>query len=96
LHAVQHAQVMPQPTQSDRPRYWFPAKRYGWGWGVPCRWQGWAVLVGYIALTVAAVRFVPPDRNWPGFLASVFGLAAAMVFVCWWKGEPPKWRWGGD
>jgi len=20
--------------------YWFPAKRYGWGWGIPNRWQG--------------------------------------------------------
>jgi len=38
-------------------------------------------LIGYIALTVAAVRFVPPDRNWPGFLASVLGLAAFSVVI---------------
>jgi hypothetical protein len=24
-------------------RYWFPAKRYGWGWGPPTMWQGWVV-----------------------------------------------------
>jgi len=24
--------------------YWFPAKRYGWGWGIPVTWQGWAVM----------------------------------------------------
>jgi hypothetical protein len=22
---------------------WFIAKRYGWGWGLPCAWQGWVV-----------------------------------------------------
>ena len=48
---------------------------------MPCYWLGWAVLIGYIALTVAAVRFVPPDRNWPGFLASVLGLAAFSVVI---------------
>ena len=26
-------------------RYWFPAKRYGWGWGPPQTWQGWVVFV---------------------------------------------------
>jgi hypothetical protein len=20
---------------------------------------------------------------------------AAMLVVVWWKGEPPRWRWGG-
>jgi hypothetical protein len=23
-------------------------------------------------------------------------LSAVLVAVCWWKGEPPRWRWGGD
>ena len=27
-------------------KYWFPAKRYGWGWGLPSTWQGWIVLAG--------------------------------------------------
>jgi hypothetical protein len=31
----------------DHPRYWFPAKTYGWGWGLPSTWEGWLVLVGY-------------------------------------------------
>jgi hypothetical protein len=29
----------------DPPRYWFPAKTYGWGWGLPSTWEGWLVLV---------------------------------------------------
>ncbi len=24
--------------------YWFPAKRYRWGWGLPSVWQGWVVM----------------------------------------------------
>lgn len=29
--------------------YWFPAKRYGWGWGPPATWQGWVVLLLWFA-----------------------------------------------
>ena len=29
---------------------WFPAKRYGWGWGFPIAWQGWVVLLVYLVL----------------------------------------------
>ena len=34
---------------SDK-QYWFRAKRCCWGWGLPSRWQGWAVLVAFVAL----------------------------------------------
>jgi hypothetical protein len=32
--------------QTER-KYWFPAKRYGWGWGIPCSWRGWLVLAAF-------------------------------------------------
>jgi len=76
-------------------RYWFPAKTHGWGWGVPCTWQGWLVLAAYMVLTVGMVRVCPPERSWVGFLTGVFGLAAALLAVCWMTGEPLRWRWGG-
>lgn len=49
--------------------YWFPAKRYGWGWGFPTVWQGQATLVGFILMLVAG-SFVFPRRtrtgaSWP-------------------------------
>ena len=28
---------IPEPNP---PRYWFPVKRYGWGWGLPGTWEG--------------------------------------------------------
>lgn len=36
-------------TQAADKKIWLPAKRYGWGWGVPICWQGWAVMGGYLS-----------------------------------------------
>jgi hypothetical protein len=33
---------------TSKSKYWLPAKRYGWGWGVPCAWQGWCVLIAHV------------------------------------------------
>ena len=79
---------------ADKTRYWFPAKTYGWGWGLPSTWQGWLVMLAYLILLPLAVVACPPDRNMPGFIASVFGLSGVLIAICWWKGEPPEWRWG--
>ena len=84
----------PDTEANDRPRYWFPAKRYGWGWGLPAVWQGWVVLVGFIGLAVVVARVVPPERSVVGFVAAMSGLSLALIAICWWKGEPPRWRWG--
>jgi len=75
--------------------YWFPAKRYGWGWGVPTCWQGWAVIAVYAVLLVTAVVSIHPAQKPFLFAAAVFGLSLVLVAVCWVKGEPPRWRWGG-
>ena len=79
-----------------RTRYWFRAKRYGWGWGLPATWQGWVVLVAFVALVVlAAIIFPPPKHLW-SYLACVAVLCLFVAGICWLKGEPPRWRWGGD
>jgi hypothetical protein len=77
-------------------RYWFPAKRYGWGWGPPVTWQGWLVMAVFIGLLVASAVAFPPNRA-PGiFIICVVALSALLSLVCWLKGEPPRWRWGDD
>jgi hypothetical protein len=76
------------------PNYWFPAKRYGWGWGLPSAWQGRAVLIGFILLIVCGAFFFPPGRELIAYLIYVFVLTAVLIVVCWIKGEPPGWRWG--
>ena len=77
-------------------RYWFRAKRYGWGWGLPLTWQGWAALAAFIALIVADGLVFPPRKALPAFITCVVGLSLLLVAVCWVKGEPPRWRWGDD
>ena len=76
--------------------YWFPAKRYGWGWGAPSCWQGWAVLSAYFFLLGWIAVLVSPSREPFTFVALVSVLSLFLVAVCWLKGEPPRWRWGRD
>jgi hypothetical protein len=78
---------------TDHDDYWFPAKRYGWGWGLPTKWQGWAILVGWVAMIGAAGTRLMPHR--PGlFLAVTLLLSLLLLLICFAKGEPPRWRWG--
>ena len=75
-------------------KIWFPAKRYGWGWGLPVAWQGWVVLAVFAALVAAGAVFVLPSRGQFAFVGYVIVLCLALTAVCWLKGERPKWRWG--
>jgi hypothetical protein len=78
------------------PKYWFPAKRYGWGWVVPRSWQGWLVLAAFAGLLAVGFYLFPPGREPGPYLAYVAVLCVLLVAVCWLKGEPPRWRWGND
>lgn len=76
-------------------RYWFPAKRYGWGWGFPITWQGWAIFVAFLVLVAVGAAVIPKHSS-AGFIAYAVVLSVLFAGVCWWKGEPPRWRWGGQ
>ncbi|MFC7336623.1 hypothetical protein ACFQY0_05505 [Haloferula chungangensis] len=78
----------------ERENYWFPAKRYGWGWGLPCSWQGWVVMIIYLAAVVALAFMFDSVENVFPFVAAVMGATTIFLWVCWKKGEPAKWRWG--
>lgn len=80
-------------TSNDK-QYWFPAKRFGWGWGVPTRWQGWVVLVLFAGLVLAGVGTVLPSYGAIGFAAYTGVLTLVLAVICWVKGERPQWRWG--
>jgi hypothetical protein len=79
---------------ADEPNYWFPAKRYGWGWGVPQTWQGWLVIVCYLALVAAGIVAIDPARSPASFVGYLMLLSMLLVAICWATGEPPRWRWG--
>ena len=74
---------------------WFPAKRYGWGWGFPVTWQGWVVFLGYIILVLGGTQLVLPARP-TAFGGLVVILTIGLIAICWIKGEKPRWRWGGE
>lgn len=74
---------------------WFRPKRYGYGAGLPLKWQGWALVAITIAIIWGAVALFP-DR--PLITLSV---AVPVAIVCsviaarttrggW------RWRWGED
>lgn len=75
-------------------RYWFPAKRYGWGCGPPSAWQGWVVLLVFVALQVVCCFVFAPSRSPLAFACCTALLVAVLTGICYLKGEPPKWRWG--
>lgn len=80
----------------ETPRYWFPAKRYGWGWGWPRTWEGRTVVAAFFALLVVDFLVFPPARRIGWFLGFEAAALAALIAVCWLKGEPARWRWGDD
>jgi hypothetical protein len=87
---------LPDAPTSPDPRYWFPAKTYGYGWGLPSTWEGWLVFVGYLAMLALCTKVFPPHRNLLGFIVGVHVLSGLLVAICWCKGEPPKWRQQGE
>ncbi|MEH6591419.1 MAG: hypothetical protein V7746_14255 [Halioglobus sp.] len=74
---------------------WFPAKKYGWGWGFPCAWQGWVVLGLYILVVLGTVYSISPDEQPLLFAVIVICATFALCLVCYLKGDKLKWRKGG-
>ena len=77
-----------KPQRTEKTHYWFPAKRDGWGWGLPSSWQGWVVTATYLALLICGASVINPKVNLNSFIAFVMAINIAMIFICWLKGEP--------
>jgi hypothetical protein len=76
-------------------KYWFPAKKYGWGWGPPCRWQGWVVLFVYFVLLWLGFRSIR-SYGFTMHLLYLTLLSLGLILVCWLTGEKPRWRSGEE
>ena len=86
-------------AETDK-RYWFRAKKYGWGWGIPQTWQGWTVLIVYAAAVslLAAMTLGDNKETAADILLFVIGMTIptiSLIYICYKKGEQPRWRWGG-
>ncbi|HYM16703.1 MAG TPA: hypothetical protein VEZ14_14205 [Dehalococcoidia bacterium] len=82
----------------ERPRYWFRARRYGYGW-TPNTWQGWVIMAAWAVLFVGLVTASTAlASRGAGSIALTIGgavvLTVALLAICRAKGEPARWRWG--
>ena len=80
---------------AKKKQFWFPAKKYGWGWGFPCTWQGWVVYAAWFVLFFCGAIFLAP-RSVGLFVVYNIVLGTAFFVVVFAKGEKPRWRWGED
>ena len=79
----------------DQRRYWFLAKRYGWGWGPPVTWQGWVVVIAWFAILLTVSPWLV-THDWRWFPIFIVSMVTALITIAYLKGEPPRWRWGDD
>ena len=80
--------------EENEKEIWFPAKKYGFGWGLPIKWQGWLAVLIYSMLIGAGIVFIDYSENQVWFYIYCSILTAILILVCWKKGEKAKWRWG--
>lgn len=78
--------------------FWFKRKLYGWGW-TPVKWQGWVVVLSYVF--ILAYMFKDIDGKSHSVSDTLIGIIApfivatgVLVYICYKKGESPRWQWG--
>jgi len=76
----------------NTPRYWFRAKRFGWGWGLPLTWEGWVVYAAWFAVVLSVAPSLRRPEHRVAHALFVIGMIAVLIAVCYWKGEPPGGR----
>jgi hypothetical protein len=74
---------------------WFRVKRYGYGAGLPCSWEGWVVLAVFLGVGIGAGLFIHTHPI--AHFAVMLTATAALVLIAWRKSDGPwRWRNGGD
>ncbi len=80
-------------------KLWFKRKTYGWGW-TPVTWQGWGVLTVFlIAIVKLSLRITPRASVTEvmfTFVIPELALVTILLWICYKKGEKPRWQWGKD
>jgi len=66
--------------------YWFPAKKFGYGWGRPNCWQGWLLLAAFVALIIAG-RYLLTGQNVAIVMAFYLVLTVIFLIIVYFKGE---------
>ena len=79
----------------DDPDIWFEPRRYGLGVGLPVAPQGWALLLGYLALIVVIARFLGAGHPGLSGLILVAATGAVVAIAAQHTRGGFHWRWGG-
>ena len=72
---------------------WFEPKSFGYGAGLPCAWQGWVLLLGYIGVAIGLALSVV----WLGLPLFILALTAITMPFLWLAKRHTRggWRWRG-
>ncbi len=76
---------------------WFAAKSYGYGAGLPIAWQGWMLMMLYVAaLTgIGLLSKIPHTLARVGTFMLLLIITAIFIAVCRQRTQGGwKWRWG--
>ena len=75
---------------SDDGPEWFAPKRYGYGAGPPIAWQGWAIILAFMAIAFATALFF---AHRPIVVFAILIPLTAMLLIITAKTTRGGWRW---
>lgn len=79
---------------SDGPE-WFAPKRFGYGSGLPISWQGWAIILGYVAIAITTALLFS-TRPIVVFAILIPATAVLLTVTARTTRGGWRWRWGDD
>ena len=81
---------------SDGPE-WFAPKRYGYGAGLPISWQGWALMIAFLAVVIGTGVTLEKHRHPIVGIAVIVPITVLFIVIGarttrggW------RWRWGEE
>lgn len=73
---------------------WFAPKSHGYGSGLPIAWQGWVVMLAYMAVVLAAGLLLAERSPWAFGSILVTATAALLIVTAKTTRGGWRWRWG--
>ena len=74
---------------------WFRPKRYGYGAGLPLKWQGWVLLLLTLAIIWSVVFWFPHRPLLIVAVAVPVAIVSSLIAARTTRGGW-RWRWGED
>ncbi len=75
---------------------WFRAKRFGYGAGLPFKWQGWVTLAVYILAMTGLGLLADNDQAIPTIVTVAFMLIVTGIFTIIVRNRTEGgWKWRG-